>query len=195
MNKTLYHADRRSVCRRPCRLEPKTRAISLSNSGLPYPLLVRAGQPTFLDIGGIPLGLFSESRYEETSLQLQPGDVLVFYSDGVVEMRNDADEEFGLKRLADTVQASCDKTPEEIVKSVSAALAEYIGRVRPQDDRTMIVVKMGEIVKHHRSEATEKGLSLYPCLCGYSDASVLTPASTPAISSWIFPFDARTCLP
>jgi phosphoserine phosphatase RsbU/P len=124
--------------------DPKNKTIALSNSGLPYPLLVRAGQPSFVDVGGVPLGLFPDSRYEETSLQLQTGDVLVFYSDGVVEMRNDSGEEFGLKRLADTVRSSCEKSPEEIVKSVSATLAEFIGRVRPQDDRTMIVIRMGE---------------------------------------------------
>jgi phosphoserine phosphatase RsbU/P len=124
--------------------DPKNTTIALSNSGLPYPLLVRAGQPSFIDVGGVPLGLFPDSRYEETSLQLQTGDVLVFYSDGVVEMRNDSGEEFGLKRLAETVRSSCEKSPEEIVKSVSASLAEFIGRVRPQDDRTMIVIRMAE---------------------------------------------------
>src|SRR5262252_1840715 len=124
--------------------DPKTRSVALANSGLPYPLLVRLGQPTFLDIGGIPLGLFPDSKYEETQLQLLAGDVLVFYSDGVVEMRNDLGDEFGLKRLADTVKTNHEKTPEEIVKAVSGALAEFIGRVRPQDDRTMIVIRMGE---------------------------------------------------
>src|SRR5205085_1856803 len=95
--------------------DPKNKSIALANSGLPYPLLVRAGQPTFLDIGGIPLGLFPDSKYEETSLQLMTGDVLVFYSDGVVEMRNDAGEEFGLKRLPDTVRKHHHKIPDEIV--------------------------------------------------------------------------------
>ena len=122
--------------------EPKTRIINLANSGLPYPLLVRAGQPTFLDIGGIPLGLFANSKYEETELPLQTGDILVFYSDGVVEMRNDGGEEFGLKRLAETVRSNHEKSAKDIVKSISAVLADFIGRVRPQDDRTMIVIKM-----------------------------------------------------
>ena len=145
VNKTLYQrpVEGQYVAVTYAVYEPKTKTIMLSNSGLPYPLLVRAGQPTFLDIGGIPLGLFPDSQYEETALQLQAGDVLVFYSDGVVEMRNDAGDEFGLKRLAETVRLNCEKTPDEIVKAVSAALAEFIGRVRPQDDRTMIVVKMG----------------------------------------------------
>ena len=124
--------------------EPKTRIINLANSGLPYPLLVRAGQPTFLDIGGIPLGLFANSKYEETELLLQTGDILVFYSDGVVEMRNDGGEEFGLKRLAETVRSNHEKSAKDIVKSISAVLADFIGRVRPQDDRTMIVIKMAD---------------------------------------------------
>jgi sigma-B regulation protein RsbU (phosphoserine phosphatase) len=146
VNKTLYQRpiEGQYIAVTYAIYEPKTKTIKLSNSGLPYPLLVRAGQPTFLDIGGIPLGLFADSKYEETALQLQAGDVLVFYSDGVVEMRNDLGDEFGLKRLADTVKTNHEKTPEEIVKAVSGALAEFIGRVRPQDDRTMIVVKMGK---------------------------------------------------
>ena len=94
-----------------------------------------------MDIGGIPLGLLPESKYQETELQLLPNDVLVFYSDGVVEMRNEAGEEFGLKRLGETVRQNREKSPDEIVKAVSASLADFIGRVRPQDDRTMIVVK------------------------------------------------------
>jgi sigma-B regulation protein RsbU (phosphoserine phosphatase) len=125
--------------------EPASGTITLANSGLPYPLLVRGGEASFLDIGGVPLGLLPNSKYEETELRLQANDVLVFYSDGVVEMRNDSGEEFGLKRLSETVRMNQEKSPEEIVKGVSAALADFIGRVRPQDDRTMIVVKMGSL--------------------------------------------------
>ena len=123
--------------------DPKTKTVTLANSGLPYPLLVRDGQSTYLDIAGIPLGLFPETKYQEMELQLQSGDILVFHSDGVIEMRNEAGEEFGLKRLAETVRAQHEKSPDEIVKAVTGALAEFIGRVRPHDDRTMIVVKMG----------------------------------------------------
>jgi sigma-B regulation protein RsbU (phosphoserine phosphatase) len=146
VNKTLYQrpVEGQYVAVIYSVYDPKKRTIALANSGLPYPLLVRAGQPTFLDLGGIPLGLFPDSKYQETDLVLQPGDILVFYSDGVVEMRNDAGEEFGLRRLAETVRTAHEKSPDEIVKSVGGALAEFIGRVRPHDDRTMVVIKMGE---------------------------------------------------
>jgi sigma-B regulation protein RsbU (phosphoserine phosphatase) len=146
VNKTLYQRpiEGQYVALTYSIYDPKTRSITLANSGLPYPLLVRAGQPTFLDVGGIPIGLFPDSKYEEMELQLQPGDILVFYSDGVVESRNDLGDDFGLRRLADTVRANHEKTPDEIVKAVVSRLAEFIGRARPHDDRTMIVMKTGD---------------------------------------------------
>jgi sigma-B regulation protein RsbU (phosphoserine phosphatase) len=146
VNKTLYQRpiEGQYIAVTYAIFDPQAKTIALANSGLPYPLLVRAGQPTFLDIGGIPLGLFPDSQYEETTIQLRAGDVLVFYSDGVVEMRNDFGDEFGMRRLSETVRSNHQKSPEEIVKAITAALADFIGRVRPQDDRTTVVLKMGE---------------------------------------------------
>ena len=144
VNKTLYERPIESqfVALTYSIYDPETHNITLANSGLPYPLLIRSGQPSFLDVGGIPLGLFADSKYEETTLTLQPGDVLVFHSDGIIESRNDAGDDFGMKRLADTVCANYEKSPADIVKSVRDSLAKYIGRRRPNDDRTMIVMKM-----------------------------------------------------
>jgi sigma-B regulation protein RsbU (phosphoserine phosphatase) len=144
VNKTLYERPIESqyVALTYSIYDPKERKITLANSGLPYPLLVRAGQPSFIDVGGIPLGLFPNSKYQEIELPLQAGDVLVFHSDGVVESRNDAGDDFGLKRLAEAVRANHEKPAKEIVIAVSAALEEFAGRVKPHDDRTMIVAKM-----------------------------------------------------
>lgn len=144
VNKTLYQRpiEGQFVALTYAVYDPTTFTMTLANSGLPYPLLVRNGEYEYLNVAGIPLGLFPDSSYEQTDLILQTNDVLVFHSDGVVEMRNDAGEDFGLKRLAEVVRANCSKSAEEIVKAVSAALADFIGRVRPQDDRTMIVMKM-----------------------------------------------------
>jgi phosphoserine phosphatase RsbU/P len=146
VNKTLYQRPIESqyVALTYSIYEPATRKFTLANSGLPYPLLIRSGQASFIDVGGIPLGLFPDSKYEETTLTLQNGDVVVLYSDGIVELRNDAGDDFGMKRLADTVQANHEKSPTDIVKAVRDALAKFIGRRRPHDDRTMIVIKMGE---------------------------------------------------
>ena len=144
VNKTLYQRPIESqyVALTYSIYEPATRKFTLANSGLPYPLLIRSGQPSFLDVAGIPLGLFPDSKYDETTLTLQTGDVVVLYSDGLVESRNDAGDDFGMKRLADTVRANHEKSPADIVKAVRDALAKFIGRRRPHDDRTMIVIKM-----------------------------------------------------
>jgi sigma-B regulation protein RsbU (phosphoserine phosphatase) len=124
--------------------DPGVKKITISNSGLPYPLLVRNGQSRFLDASGVPLGLFPESTYTELELDLEPGDVLVFYSDGVVETRNDADDDFGLKRLAEVTRVNSSRTAEEIVSAVNTAVNDFAGRSNPSDDRTMIVIKMLE---------------------------------------------------
>jgi sigma-B regulation protein RsbU (phosphoserine phosphatase) len=73
VNKTLYQRpiEGQYVALTYSIYEPATGKITLANSGLPYPLLVRSGKPTFLDVAGIPLGLFPDSKYEETELSLQ----------------------------------------------------------------------------------------------------------------------------
>jgi len=122
--------------------DPQTRRIVLANSGLPYPLLIHASAPRFLELAGIPVGLFPDSQYQELDLQLESGDVLVFYSDGLVEARDANNEDFGLKRLAEVVQQNREKSAEEIVDAVNAQVEDFVGRTPFHDDRTLIVVKM-----------------------------------------------------
>ena len=122
--------------------DPTTRKITMANSGLPYPLLVRNGAARYLDLSGIPLGLFPDSTYQEMELQLETGDVLVFYSDGVIEMRNDAGDDFGMKRLSEVTRANASLSASELITVINQAVDDFAGRASPGDDRTMIVVKM-----------------------------------------------------
>lgn len=144
VNKTLYS---RPIESQYCALvyaiyDPQTRRICLANSGLPYPLLIHKGAPRFLELAGVPVGLFPDSQYQELDLPLETGDILVFYSDGLVEARDAANEDFGLKRLATVVQENSSKPATEIVGAVNAAVEEFVGRTPFHDDRTLIVVKM-----------------------------------------------------
>jgi sigma-B regulation protein RsbU (phosphoserine phosphatase) len=144
VNKTLYS---RPIESQYCALmyaiyDPPTRRIVLSNSGLPYPLLIRKNAPRFLELAGVPVGLFPDSQYQELDLPLESGDVLVFYSDGLVEARDAANEDFGLKRLAAVIQENSDKTAEQIVAAANSAVEDFVARTPFHDDRTMIVVKM-----------------------------------------------------
>jgi sigma-B regulation protein RsbU (phosphoserine phosphatase) len=144
VNKTLYQRpiEGQYVALTYAVYDPAERRITLANSGLPYPLLVRRGQTRFLDLAGIPLGLFPDSQYQEINLPLEAGDVLVFYSDGVVESSNESEEDFGLRRLVEVIQALHQKSPKDMVEAVNAEVEHFVGRAAPHDDRTMIVVKM-----------------------------------------------------
>jgi len=146
VNKTLYSRPIESqyCCLTYAIYEPKTRRIIIANSGLPYPLLVRKGAPKFLELAGIPVGLFPDSQYQEQELQLESGDVLAFYSDGLVEARDANNEDFGLKRFAEIIRNNSSGTADEIVSSVNAAVEQFVGRIPFHDDRTLIVVKMLE---------------------------------------------------
>ena len=144
VNKTLYE---RPIESQYCALtyaiyDPKTRHITLANSGLPYPLLVRNGVPKFLELAGIPVGLFPETKYDELDLPLETDDILVFYSDGLVEARDELNDDFGLKRLAQVVKDNGQRSASEIVTAIDHAIDTFVGREPPHDDRTLIVVKM-----------------------------------------------------
>jgi sigma-B regulation protein RsbU (phosphoserine phosphatase) len=144
VNKTLYD---RPIEAQYCALtyaiyDPKSRKIILANSGLPYPLRVRGDASEFLELGGIPVGLLPESKYEERELQLEAGDILVFYTDGLIEARNHYNEDFGMKRLAAVVQEHSQDDPKSIVKAINSAADEFMDSLPLQDDRTLLVMKM-----------------------------------------------------
>ncbi len=122
--------------------DPKTRHITIANSGLPYPIRIREGSCGFLDLAGIPLGLFPDSKYQEETITLSEGEILVFYTDGIVEMHDEAGNEFGLKRLAQLVQDLRDKDPNQIVAAINEEVGQFAGCCPSQDDRTLLVMKM-----------------------------------------------------
>jgi len=155
VNKTLYS---RPIESQYCALtyaiyDPQTHRITLANSGLPYPILVRDGSPRFLELGGIPVGLFPDSKYQELELDLLEDDILVFYTDGLVEARDEADEDFGIKRLAQTVREHYTENAHDIVAAVNRAVDLFIGRVPPHDDRTLILIKRRQEIERPSTSA------------------------------------------
>jgi sigma-B regulation protein RsbU (phosphoserine phosphatase) len=126
VNKTLYQRPIESqyIALAFGIYDANERKITLANSGLPYPLLVRNHEARFLNLAGIPLGLFPDSQYQEDTVRSENG------------------EDFGLKRLAEVVRANSTKSADEIVKAVSRAVDHFAGRAPASDDRTMIVVRM-----------------------------------------------------
>ncbi len=122
--------------------EPKSRRLRLANSGMPLPILVRRGGCRPIHAEGVPLGLLEQADYQETVVELQPGDVLALFSDGLVEAMSPSYEEFGMRRLENVLRQNARRSVEEIANAVLAEIAKY-ERGRPRrDDQTLLVARV-----------------------------------------------------
>ncbi|HEX7793706.1 MAG TPA: GAF domain-containing protein [Vicinamibacterales bacterium] len=128
----------------------KRRHVSLANSGLPYPIRLRKTDrpsdtdtaPESIELAGVPLGSFPGSRYDEITLDLQPGDLFVFCSDGVFEANDLLLREFGAARLMKVIEEVRDRPAKAIVDAIFAAVQEFRGEAQPNDDMTAVAVKI-----------------------------------------------------
>jgi sigma-B regulation protein RsbU (phosphoserine phosphatase) len=122
----------------------KRRTVTLANSGLPYPVRATATQAGPIELPGVPLGSFFGVTYDEVSMPLGAGDVFVFASDGVSEAMNARGEEFTPARLVDVVKNARDGSAREIVQAVVRAVDSHRAGHPPNDDMTVVVVKITE---------------------------------------------------
>jgi serine phosphatase RsbU (regulator of sigma subunit) len=125
-------------------IDPENRRLLYINAGHNPPLLLRAdGTSQLLEEGGLPLGVFEDSKYSESVVDFKPGDLLVLYTDGVIEARNGRDEDFGLARLEQVARATSDRRAHEITEAVINAVHEYSAEAGgPEDDLTISVIKV-----------------------------------------------------
>jgi phosphoserine phosphatase RsbU/P len=123
-------------------LDPRTHQLAYINGGHNSPLLVRAsGEITTLDIGGFPVGITPFGDYHEGIAHLDPGDVLVIYSDGVTESQDEAGEEFGEARLIEIVQRNRGRTAAGLRDRIDDALQKFVGKAKTVDDLTLVILK------------------------------------------------------
>jgi serine phosphatase RsbU (regulator of sigma subunit)/pSer/pThr/pTyr-binding forkhead associated (FHA) protein len=123
-------------------LDPRSHHLTYINAGHNAPLLVRAsGEVSQLDVGGFPVGITPDGDYREGWAQLEPGDVLVIYSDGVTESLNEKGEEFGEARLIELVQKNRGGTAAGIRDRIEGALSLFVGKAKTVDDLTLVILK------------------------------------------------------
>jgi len=120
-----------------------TRELRYANAGHPPALVLRGGASRCdpLRADGIMLGLQKGARFDEVRLQLNAGDVVVLYTDGITEMCNDAGEFFGVRRLEDAIMATGHVDPEAMIDAVFAALELFSDGRSYDDDCTIVVMK------------------------------------------------------
>jgi phosphoserine phosphatase RsbU/P len=138
------HFDSRFIATLFSVYDASTRRLTISNGGGPYPLLVRDGAVQSVRIAGIPLGLFPDTQYDEITLELVPGDTVLFASDGILESFNADLEEFGADRLSNVLaRVTPEQSAEDIAADILAATDDYSGEgVLPSDDRTLLVLRV-----------------------------------------------------
>lgn len=98
-------------------------------------------EPQSLTKTGIPLGMFDHMPWQQQTIDLPPGSILVLYSDGVSEAQNAANEEFGETRLLDTIQANQDRPACEIHTALMDDIRAFVGNAPQFDDITLMIVK------------------------------------------------------
>lgn len=127
-------------------LDPATGEMTYCNAGHNPPLLLRAnGTVENLETTGLILGILPRSEIAQSTCKLEPGDLVVLYSDGVTEAaRVDVDEEFGEERLGETLRACCGQPAARMIQTVIQKVAEFTSGAPPADDITLVVVKYSE---------------------------------------------------
>lgn len=123
-------------------LDATNRTLSYSNAGHNPPVLIDAeGNARFEERGGVPLGMFRDSRYYEYYATIEPGQMLVLYTDGVTEAMNAAEEEYGRERLVDAALRGRDLSARELVDFIHKDVIEWTGGRGAHDDVTLFIVK------------------------------------------------------
>jgi sigma-B regulation protein RsbU (phosphoserine phosphatase) len=112
-----------------------------TNAGHPPPFYFGGRQTQRLDVGGTVLGLFSDCHYDQETIEVSAGSLLVMFSDGVTEPENPQGEEFGEKRLADVAQQNPDASAQAVMAALVAAADQWAGKAEQTDDVTIIVAR------------------------------------------------------
>lgn len=122
--------------------DDEKRNLRVANSGLPRPVYCHDRKTEIIEATGLPLGLFDDADYDEFSFAAKPGDMFVFFSDGILDAQNKAHELFGRGGLEKVIAASLDLPAEEVVNAIFTAVAEHAGNEDAFDDQTVVVIRV-----------------------------------------------------
>ena len=122
--------------------DDSNRTLQVANSGLPRPLYCHDGKIEVIEATGLPLGLFDDAEYDEFTFRAKPGDMFVFFSDGILDARNKAGDMFGRHRVEEIIAKSWEFSADWVVDSIFKAVAEHAAGVETFDDQTVVAIKV-----------------------------------------------------
>jgi phosphoserine phosphatase RsbU/P len=122
--------------------DDRNRTLQVANSGLPRPIYCHDGKIEVIEATGLPLGLFDDADYDEFNFRAKPGDMFVFFSDGILDASNKAGDLFGRERVERIVAENPSASPDAIVKMIFQAVAEHASGEDAFDDETVVAIRV-----------------------------------------------------
>ena len=120
------------------------RRLEYSNAAH-HPLLIyRAASKTFetLDTEGIPIGLEKKTKYNQIDTVLHPNDIVVLYTDGIIEAMNDQGSQYSLESLQQVILGHCGLAPEKLKRAIIEDMNSFVGKAKQHDDQTFLLMKV-----------------------------------------------------
>lgn len=118
-----------------------SRTLRYTNAGHLQPLILRADACEMLDVTGTVVGAFPSIAYGEKSVRIEPGDILIAYTDGVTEPENAYGEEYGLERLTETAKRNRHLEPPEMAAKIVESVMQWSSAPEMPDDMTVVMAK------------------------------------------------------
>jgi len=122
--------------------DPATRELLCANAGLPRPIHISSSGCAEVGHGGLPSGLFDEALYEQCSVTLQPGDAMLFLTDGLIEAHDSLREEFGVPRVMEVCRRNHTSSAETLLDQLFEEVLRFTHNEVQQDDLTAALLKV-----------------------------------------------------
>jgi sigma-B regulation protein RsbU (phosphoserine phosphatase) len=122
--------------------EPESRRLLMATAGSEPPMVFRRGEILQPKVEGVPIGLLEDREYDEVELALEPGDTILFYSDGVEDQLNAKEEDYSRARVTRLLTKRAPLPPQGIADAFFADLDKFRGETPITDDQTLVVARV-----------------------------------------------------
>jgi sigma-B regulation protein RsbU (phosphoserine phosphatase) len=122
--------------------DPQTRRLDYVNAGHLAPMVMRGDRVIRIDVGGPVIGLLPVASYEQGLIVLEPGDLIVGFTDGISEAMSTKSEEWGEERMLEAVRSLASLPPERLIEGVIAAADHFAAGAKQYDDMTLVILRV-----------------------------------------------------